>query len=269
MFGPGAQLQDGPLAPQDLAGQAPSAPSLPAPRVALAKAIQRPYVSAGPPQPPAAAVPPAVGLMSVRTAPQAVVASSRPPVDTTQRYLGTVRSFYKWQGYGFIDLEEKGVVPGDAVFVYWKSISSADRYPTLARGMQVELTLAESSGASAKQLAAADVTLPGGGVISLQDDADRKKTFVGGQFLRYTGNLKFFIPTRGYGYIVIDPGYDFFGEQVPHEIRAETAEMNAGGHNPKYMKDVQVEFSIWKTPKGAFKAYNVTLPGGQALPEGP
>lgn len=31
------------------------------------------------------------------------------------------------------------------------------------------------------------------------------------------------------------------------------------------MKDIQVEFGIWKTQKGAFKAYNMTLPGGAAI----
>merc|ERR1712232_114240 len=52
---------------------------------------------------------------------------------------------------------------------------------------------------------------------------------------------------------------------VPEEIRVETAEVNAGGKQPHHMKDIQVEFGVWKTTKGKYKAYNMTLPGGEPL----
>merc|ERR1719199_1556329 len=51
-------------------------------------------------------------------------------------------------------------------------------------------------------------------------------------------------------------------EPVPEEIRVEEAEVNCGGKKPFGLKDIKVEFGIWKTKKGAFKVYNMTLPKG-------
>merc|ERR1719235_2597565 len=117
-----------------------------------------------------------------------------------------------------------------------------------------------------KTILAKQVSLPGGGEISLQDDLDAEnKEFVGGQELRYTGTLKFFDGKTGFGYITIDEGYDFKGEEVPDEIRVERSEVNAGGRQPEKMSELQVEFGIWKTKKGQYKAYNMTLPGAKAL----
>jgi len=185
-------------------------------------------------------------------------------LDGEARYEGTVGLYRKWSGYGFVELNDKGIVPDDKVFVYWKSIQSDDRFPSLQQGMQVEFGIAKwkDNGSSKYQLRAKMVTLPGGASISLQDEMDaEKKEFVGGQYLRYTGTLKFFCPERGFGYIAMDEGYQV-PDDVPNEIRVELAEVNAGAKQPRYMKDIQVEFGIWKTPKGAYKAYNMTLPGG-------
>eukprot|EP00927_Polykrikos_kofoidii_P024024 TRINITY_DN2192_c0_g1_i5.p1 TRINITY_DN2192_c0_g1~~TRINITY_DN2192_c0_g1_i5.p1 ORF type:complete len:286 (+),score=61.94 TRINITY_DN2192_c0_g1_i5:38-895(+) len=202
--------------------------------------------------------------------------SRRPPkntvpadfvLDPEKRYVGTVAVYYKYQGYGFITLDETGMVPEDKVFVHWKALESADRFPCLNKDMKVQFKLAKAEKNGAMTLKATDVRLPDGALIALQDaiDAD-KKQFVGGQSLRYTGTMKFFIPKRGFGYIKIDDGFQYGDEAVPREIRAEFSELNAGGANPKSMKDTPVEFGIWKTPKGAYKAYNVTLPGGLSLP---
>eukprot|EP00927_Polykrikos_kofoidii_P002042 TRINITY_DN10782_c0_g2_i2.p1 TRINITY_DN10782_c0_g2~~TRINITY_DN10782_c0_g2_i2.p1 ORF type:complete len:204 (-),score=43.68 TRINITY_DN10782_c0_g2_i2:214-825(-) len=113
---------------------------------------------------------------------------------------------------------------------------------------------------------AKNVRLPGGAKIAVQDALDAGKTFVGGQYLRYTGKLKFYNPKRGFGYIAIDDGYAYDREGVPKEIRCERSEMNAGGSQPGYQKDVQVEFGIWVTQREQFKGYNVTLLGGAPLP---
>merc|ERR1712187_252851 len=115
-------------------------------------------------------------------------------------------------------------------------------------------------------VSASNVTTELGQPIALQDETDAKKTFVGGQFIRYTGTLKFYNPKNGFGYILIDEGFQYDQEGVPKEIRVETAEVNAGGQQPGYLKDVKVEFGIWKTNKGAFKAYNMTAPGDDPLP---
>jgi len=182
-------------------------------------------------------------------------------------FVGTVESYYKFNGYGFITLDETGVIPDDKVFVHWQALTSADRYPTLVKDMKVQFSVAKVIKGGVTTLNATNVTLPGGNPIALQDAADaEKKTFVGAQNLRYTGTMKFYIPKQVYGYIQIDEGFQYGDEPVPRDIRAESAEMNAGGANAGYMKDVKVEFGIWKTQKGVYKAYNVTLPGGLCLP---
>jgi len=175
-------------------------------------------------------------------------------------------------GWGFIDLDEKGVVPEDKIFVYWKNIKSDDRFPFLKKDMQVEFGLARKSVGSRGQLFAKQVSLPGDEQVSLQDEADAGREFVGDQSARYTGHLKFFSPKHGYGYIKIDEGQGI-DEDVPKEIRVETPEVNSGGRHPKHMKDLDVEFGIWikkdkkdnKDKKDKHRAYNMTLPGGESF----
>lgn len=183
-------------------------------------------------------------------------------IDPARRFPGTVQLFFRHNGYGFIDLDELGAVPGDRVFVYWKGINSQDRFPSLSKDMKVSFSLEKVENGGQVTLRAVNVSLPDGSPIHVQDDSDSKKSFVGGQDARYTGILKFFIPKRGYGYIQLDPVEDV---DLPDQIRAELAEMNAGGKQPKYMKDVPVEFGIWQTQKGVFKAHNVTYVGGRQL----
>jgi len=110
------------------------------------------------------------------------------------------------------------------------------------------------------------VSLPGGGNIAIQDDKDAQKEFIGNKESRYTGHLKFFDPKGGYGYINVDKS-NGLGDDVPKQLRVETAEVNAGGRAPNRMKDLKVEFGIWKTKKDKHKAYNMTAPGGEPLTE--
>merc|ERR1712032_555836 len=172
-------------------------------------------------------------------------------VNTSQRHTGTVTGYWKFNGYGFITLDKKGVVP-------------ADRFPQLMRDTKVQLNIKKEERKGQHTLRACNVSLPGGAPVSIQDEQDEKKEYVGAQNLRYTGTLKFYIPKRGYGYVTVDDGYELDAE-VPKELRVETSEVNAGGANPAYMKDTQVEFGIWKTKKGGYKVYNMTAPGGLVL----
>jgi len=199
--------------------------------------------------------------------PQALPADFQVPTGKT--FTGTVLAYYKFQGYGFIEPDEKGVLPNEKVFVFWKNINSTDRYPSLVKDGKVQFTVSTIEKQGVQTLQAEKVSGEGGVPIAVQDESDTKKSFVGGQNLRYTGTLKFFLPKQGYGYIKIDPGYQYDKEGVPEEIRVETAEMNCGGGNPQYSEDMKVEFGIWVTTKGAFKGYNVTLPGGLPLPAAP
>merc|ERR1712187_64362 len=187
-------------------------------------------------------------------------------VSEVQRFTGTVNNYYKMSGYGFITMDKKGVVPEDKLFIYWSDITSADRFPSLSKDMKVKFSIKKEEKRGKQVVTATNVTTETGQPISLQDENDVKKTFVGGQFIRSTGTLKLFNPKYGYGYVLIDEGYQYDQEGVPKEIRVETAEVNAGGQHPGYLKDTKVEFGIWKTQKGAFKAYNMTGPGGSPLP---
>lgn len=193
-------------------------------------------------------------------------------VDGEARYSGTVTGFWKFKGYGFITLDQKGVVPGDKIFGYWRNIQTNDRFPTLMKDMQVEFGIQKWKTPEGMSLRAKTITLPGGGQVALQESNDaRNKTFVGGtpscagQFARYSGKLKFFSPRNGFGYIAIDATPALSEEISKKELRVETAEINAAGKQPQVMKELQVEFGIWQTKNGAHKAYNVTLPGGVPL----
>lgn len=188
-------------------------------------------------------------------------------VDESVRHNGTVQKYNKFKGCGFIELKTKGTVPGDKCFVFWRNIRSEDRFPQLKDGMEVECNLKINTDkyAGVREVVATNVTMPGGTLIALQDQEDfEKKEFVGGQNLRYTGTLKFFDPRHGYGYVSLDEGYAI-DEPVPKELRLERSEVNAGGKQPIKMEDLAVEFGIWKTTKGEFKVYNMTLPGGVPL----
>jgi len=188
-------------------------------------------------------------------------------VDEEVRVAGTVDYYSKWKGFGFVTLTQKGLVPEDVLFCHWQSLESDDRFPFLVKGLEVECNIVKwresfnKTGGSVT-LRTKNVTLPGGVRLTMQNELDaQKKEFVGGQDLRYTGNLKFYEPRGGFGYVKLDDGYQVDPE-VPTELRIERAEVNAGGRQPSKMEDIAVEFGIWKTARGAYKAYNCTLPGG-------
>jgi cold shock CspA family protein len=183
-------------------------------------------------------------------------------VDPLARYTGTVNFYSKMRGYGFVELDTKNFAPNDSVFVHWHDIKSEDRFPALYKGLQVEFGLQKWSERGRSTLRAKEVASPGGGALALQDTVlAEKKEFVGGQGFRYTGNLKFYNPRTGIGYITLDTPVP----DVPAEICVERSEVNSGNSAPGWMSDCKVEFGIWKTARGLYKAYNMTLPGGEAL----
>lgn len=206
------------------------------------------------------------GPQQPKKPPQTVPANFQ--VDSNARYTGTVSFFAKWKGYGFINVNQKGVVPQDQLFVHWRQVSSDDRFPFLMKDLEVEFGVmkwSDSFNKSAQTIRARNVTLVGGMNVAIQDDLDaQQKAFVGGQHLRYTGMLKFYSPRHGFGMVTIDQGYDV-NPNVPNELRVETAEVNAGGTQPVRMDDIAVEFGIWKSQRGMYKVYNMTLPGGHPL----
>eukprot|EP00408_Alexandrium_pacificum_P007829 CAMPEP_0171214610 /NCGR_PEP_ID=MMETSP0790-20130122/31246_1 /TAXON_ID=2925 /ORGANISM="Alexandrium catenella, Strain OF101" /LENGTH=364 /DNA_ID=CAMNT_0011680349 /DNA_START=79 /DNA_END=1173 /DNA_ORIENTATION=+ len=197
-----------------------------------------------------------------RKPPQAVPESFE--INPETRYTGNVKFYKKFGGFGFVDLAQKGVVPTDAVYVHWKALHTEDRFPQLNQDMQVELSIAKVKDFrnGTWTLKGKAVTLPGGALIAVQDEFDAQtKQFVGGQHLRYTGQMQFFSPKRGFGWLTMDEGYALT-EPVPNELRVDLPEVNAGGRQPPFMREIAVEFGIMKTNRGGYKGYNMTLPGG-------
>lgn len=188
-------------------------------------------------------------------------------LDETKVYTGVVQTYWKMNGYGFVVLDEKSVAPEDKVFVFWSNINSADRFPFLHKEQKVQFTLMKEKDKKGNTtLRAEKVSEVGGAPISLQDEGDAKKEFVVSQASRFKGSVKFFHPSKGFGYINVTEGQPFGGEEVPKELRVEIAEVNAGGATPGYLQDIQVEFGIWKNKKSIFKAHNMTGPSGATLP---
>lgn len=184
-------------------------------------------------------------------------------IDKDARYLGTIESYHKWSGYGFIKPDQPGIAPGNKIYVHWSNIQSDDRFPFLNKDMKVEFGLMKWKARHGHCLRAKTVTMPGGFMVAVQDEQDAEhKTFVGGQHLRYTGMLKFYDPRRSFGYVILDDGFAL-DEPVPKELRVNESEVHCGGKSPqRFMENLQVEFGIWKDKKGRFLVYNMTLPGG-------
>merc|ERR1719436_495468 len=119
------------------------------------------------------------------------------------------------------------------------------------------MTWTEWRTGSARSLRAKNVTQVGGANLSVQDDMDAKdKTFVGGQHLRYTGMLKFFTPRHGFGWVLMDEGYDV-DSTVPREMRVDREEVNAGGQQAPFMQNLAVEFGISKDSRPGKTVYKV------------
>jgi len=191
-------------------------------------------------------------------------------VDKDARYTGTVTSYAKWQGYGFIQPDQADLVPGDKLWVHWSNIQTDDRYPFLTKDLKVEFGLMKWVTGRGQwettSLRAKMVTNVGGAAIALQDQLDaEKKEFLGSQSQRYKGMLKFYVPKQGYGYVAIDEGLSL-GEDAPKELRVEEPEVNCGGKRPtSFMENTPVEFGIVKNKKGQYMVYNMTMPGGVPL----
>merc|ERR1719188_599248 len=187
-------------------------------------------------------------------------------IDKDARYQGTVSDYWKWQGYGFITPNQSGLVPKDKIYVHWSNIQTDDRYPFLTKGMDIEFGLMKWKDKGVETLRAKYVTMPGGVAVAVQDEADaQNKTFVGGQNLRYSGNLKFYDPARKFGYVKLDEGYDLDAD-VPKELQVEEHEVNCGGKRPQmFMEKLAVEFGIYKNKKGQYRVYNMCLPGGGSM----
>eukprot|EP00928_Gymnodinium_smaydae_P056184 TRINITY_DN3960_c0_g1_i3.p1 TRINITY_DN3960_c0_g1~~TRINITY_DN3960_c0_g1_i3.p1 ORF type:complete len:927 (-),score=157.34 TRINITY_DN3960_c0_g1_i3:228-2942(-) len=175
-------------------------------------------------------------------------------VDKEARYTGTVEVFYKWRGFGWISLDEKGVVPNDSLFVQWNNIQTEDRYPYLEKGMQVEFGIMKwREEKAAMSLMAKFVTIPGGATVALQDaDDERSKTFFGSSTSRYKGKLDWYSPKSGLGWVtVLDDSLQ--GSPVPKEIRVDREEMNCGGKRAgNWIENVVVEFGIHQLQNGTY-----------------
>ena len=104
-------------------------------------------------------------------------------------------------------------------------------------------------------------------MISVQDEHDDKKEFLGGdKNLRYTGNIVWFDGRKGFGYVKLEEGYDI-PDDVPEEMPISREEVHCGTENevPWLTKDLEVEFGIYKGKEGKYRCFNMTLPGGDPI----
>jgi len=183
-------------------------------------------------------------------------------VDPEKRYSGTVAYYSKLRGYGFVTMDVKDFAPNDSVFVHWRDLRSDDRFPSVYKGLAINFSLQKWKERGKYTLRCKDVCLPDGAALALQDTVlAEKKEFIGGQDCRYAGTLKFYNPRTGIGYVTLDTPVD----DVPAELRVERSEVNSGRTSPGWLSDVKVEYGIWKTARGFYKAYNMTLPGGAPI----
>jgi cold shock CspA family protein len=187
-------------------------------------------------------------------------------VDEAQRFKGTCEYFNKSCGYGFIKPEKAGVAPDDRVMVHWRAIDSADSWPFLYKGLEVEFNLQKfvKANGSGCYIKAREVTLPGKQKVSLQDEIDQKREYVHSQATRFTGAVKFYDLKKGFGYVTMEDGYANV-EEVPKELRVARHEIRSGDEAPILAPELMVEFGIVKNLKGAWACYNVTLPGGELV----
>merc|ERR1719160_2477609 len=81
-------------------------------------------------------------------------------IDKDATYTGTVEKYSKFSGFGFIKLAQAGIVPGDTVYVYYKSIDTSDRFPQLIKDMQVQFGLHKYKAQGGTSVRAKHVSLP-------------------------------------------------------------------------------------------------------------
>lgn len=188
-------------------------------------------------------------------------------VDEDTRYTGTVANFVKAKGFGFIKPDKAGICPNDEVMVYWKEIQSDDRWPFLNKDMKVEFGLKKwtKQNGSGCFIKAKEVSLPGGERVSIQEEAEDKKEYVGGdKNLRYTGTVCWFDFRKGFGFVKIEDGFDV-PEDMPTDLRIGRDEISAGEDAPRLRDGMAVEFGICKNKAGKYSCYNLTLPGGETV----
>lgn len=180
-------------------------------------------------------------------------------IDENERYTGTVTRWMRSRGFGFVKLSKEISGVGE-VMAYWKEIQSDDRWPCLQKDMTVEFGLKQQR----NELRAKEISLPGGEPIAVQESREDNFEYVGGdKNMRFLGNVKFFDFSKGFGYVKLQEGYDI-PKDVPPEFRINRDEINADGA-VRLGKDMEIEFGITKNKKGVYGAFNVTLPGGEAV----
>jgi len=108
-------------------------------------------------------------------APKTISKDMGEKIDTKAKYTGKVEKFNKFKGYGWIKMSQTGLVPGDSVYVYYKSIESEDRFPQLVADMEVEFGIHKYKSQNGTSIRAKHVSLPGGRSIAIQDELDARQ----------------------------------------------------------------------------------------------
>jgi len=185
-------------------------------------------------------------------------------IDESARHTGKCIFFRNSNGFGFIEPEEKpeGVTK---VMVHWKEIQTSDRWPSLTKDLEVEFNIRKVEKKDGKfELQAAQVTLPGGGQITVEEALEAGLEFVGERNMRFLGDVKFYNPGKGFGFIHLQEGYDI-DEAIPTDLYVPREQITSvEGETPWLGPKMEVEFGIYKDAKG-YGCFNVTLPGGEPV----
>lgn len=200
-------------------------------------------------------------------------------VDESVRYKGTVWKYEYRRGFGLITPEGESEKSKNKVYVHWRQIQSADDWPALTKGMEVEYYLGERKKLIKRgdkliekgtQKFAANVTLTGGGAVAISQD-ELKKNFPD-RSQRFSGTVKFFHARKGYGFIKPSTDISFSGENFkagePKIYVAREDIKTTENTAPSLKDDLEVEFTLYKRENAKqWGAGDVTLPGGQPVTE--
>jgi len=151
--------------------------------------------------------------------------------------VGTVTRFERKRGYGFI----KPADGGKPLFVHYLDICSADKWPSLEKGMTVEYDLDEDG--ETGKMRATNVTAEGGAEIQVEAQ-DKPRQY---SKFQIKGTVKFF-SRKGYGFITADDAINW-PEKLPagSDLYVSREDIVVeDGASAGLVRDMRVKFKVYK-----------------------
>jgi len=182
--------------------------------------------------------------------------------ESTGRLTGTVIEFNKRRGFGFIKPE--GADETERIFCHWQDVQTDDQWPQLANDMVVEYSVKQDDKGKAR---AGDVTLVGGGKISVKGNSDK----IYDMSRKYTGVVKFFDLKKGFGFVIPRLGKDgdisWEGVTMDKErgLYVAREDIFTDDVPPALNEDCEVEFHVYHSTKGLGAGNVCALGGGKIV----